>query len=133
MGVPDSYKPAHAPLIPMPKDGGSPSDPMYGFYDSNTVWVPLKNGTLQRTSLNTGLNPWRNQSQSGLYNWFVSTSMFKIIRVNERAYFRLNIDFFNTLNIPGIPKTPDSTTGIINATNSGNGARSLQFGLRLNW
>ena len=133
MGVPDTYKPAHTPLIPMPKDGGSPSDPMYGFYDSNTVWVPLKNGTQQRTSLDTGLNPWRNQYQSGLYNWFVSTSMFKIIRVNERAYFRLNIDFFNTLNIPGIPKTPNATTGIIDATNSGNGARSLQFGLRLNW
>jgi hypothetical protein len=35
--------------------------------------------------------------------------------------------------MPGIPKTPNSGSGIIDAQFSGNGARSLQFGLRLNW
>jgi hypothetical protein len=34
---------------------------MYAYYESNTVWVKLKDGTLQRTSLDTNLNPWRNQ------------------------------------------------------------------------
>jgi hypothetical protein len=47
--------------------------------------------------------------------------------------FRLNIGFFNVFNIPGIPKTPSSGSGIIDAQHSGNGARALQFGLRLNW
>jgi len=46
---------------------------------------------------------------------------------------RLNIDFFNVFNIPGIPKTPSSGSGIIDAQYSGNGARALQSGLRLSW
>ena len=37
------------------------------------------------------------------------------------------------LNMPGVPKTPSSGTGIIDASVSGNGARALQFGLRLTW
>jgi hypothetical protein len=45
----------------------------------------------------------------------------------------VNIDLLNLLNIPGIPKTPSSGTGIIDAQYSGNGARALQFGLRVNW
>jgi hypothetical protein len=36
-------------------------------------------------------------------------------------------------NIPGIRKTPNETTGLIDGQFSGNGARSLQFGLRLSW
>ncbi len=133
MGVPANYKPAHTPLIPIPANGGSSSDPMFPFYDSNTVWVPLKNGTLQRTTLNTNLNPWRNQFASGLYSWFQNASLFKVIPVKERVAFRLNIDFFNVFNMPGIPKTPSAGSGIIDAQVSGNGARALQFGLRLNW
>ncbi len=133
MGVPSNYKPAHTPLWPIPANGGSPSDPMYNFYDSNTVWVPLKNGVQQRTTLNTNLHPWRNQYKSGLYSWNQNASLFKIIRVNEQVRFRLNIDFFNVFNMPGIPKTPNANTGIIDAQYSGNGARALQFGLRLNW
>ena len=50
MGVPADYKPYATPLWPIPKDGGSPSDPLYGFYDTNTLRVPLQNGTVQRTS-----------------------------------------------------------------------------------
>jgi hypothetical protein len=133
MGVPPEYKPAHTPLIPIPANGGSPSDPMFPYYDSNTVWVLLKNGTLQRTSYNDNLNPWRNQWKSGLYNWYQNVSLFKVVHVNERVFFRLTVDFFNVFNIPGIPKTPNSSTGLIDAESSGNGARALQFGLRLTW
>ncbi len=133
MGVPANYKPAHSPLIPIPADGGSPSDPMYPYYESNTVWVTLKNGASQRTSFNPNLNPWQNQFKSGLYDWSQSASLFKVIPVNERVAFRVNIDFFNVFNIPGIPKTPSSSTGLIDAQFSGNGARALQFGLRLSW
>jgi hypothetical protein len=133
MGVPQDYKPSHVPLIPMPADGGSPSDPLFSFYDTNTVWVPMKNGALQRTTLNTNLNPWRNQYKSGLYNWGQNASLFKVIRIKEQVAVRANIDFFNVFNMPGIPKTPNSGTGIIDAQFSGNGARALQFGLRLSW
>ncbi len=58
---------------------------------------------------------------------------FRVIPVNERVAFRAHIDFFNVFNIPGIRKTPNLTTGLIDAQFSGNGARSLQFGLRLSW
>jgi len=133
MGVPANYKPAHTPLIPIPADGGSPSDPLYPYYESNTVWVTLKNGTSQRTTFDTNLNPWRNQFKSGLYNWSQSASLFKVVPVNERVFFRLNIDFFNVFNMPGIPKTPSSTTGLIDAQYSGNAARALQFGLRFSF
>jgi hypothetical protein len=51
MGVPSSYHPFQTPLIPTPANGGSPSDPNFAYYESNTVFVPLKDGTLQRTSL----------------------------------------------------------------------------------
>ncbi|MDP2991426.1 MAG: hypothetical protein Q8O57_12780, partial [Kiritimatiellota bacterium] len=118
---------------PMPANGGSPSDPMFSYYDSNTVWVPLKNGASQRTTFNPNLHPWQNQFKSGLYNWGQNASLFKVIRVKEQIAFRLNIDFFNVFNMPGIPKTPSSGSGIIDAQYSGSGARSLQFGLRLNW
>ncbi|MGC8792509.1 MAG: hypothetical protein ACP5U2_03860 [Bryobacteraceae bacterium] len=133
MGVPDFYKPAHTLLIPMPKDGGSPSDPLYAFYDSNTVWVTLKNGNLQRVTLDTGLNPWRDQYALGLYNWYQNASSFKVIPVHETVFFRLNVGFFNVFNIPGILKTPSASTRLIDAQYSGNGARALQFGLRLTW
>jgi hypothetical protein len=133
MGVPSNYKPSHQPLFPTPANGGSSADPNFPWYESNTVWIRMKDGTLQRTSLNTNLHPWRNQWASGLFNWNQHASLFKAIPVTERVYFRLNIDFFNVFNVPGIPKTPDSTTGLIAAQFSGNGSRSLQFGLRLTW
>jgi hypothetical protein len=133
MGVPDNYKPAHSPLFPTPKNGGSTADPNYPYYESNTIWIPMKDGSLQRTTADTGLHPWRNQFFSGLNNWFQSASLFKTIPVNESMFFRLTIDFFNVFNMPGIPKTPNNSTGIIDAQTSGNGARSLQFGLRLTW
>jgi hypothetical protein len=43
----------------------------------------MKNGTLQRTSLDTGLHPWRNQYFLGLYNWYQNASLFQAIPVNE--------------------------------------------------
>ena len=133
MGVPASYKPSHVPFIQMPANGGTPADPNFNFYDTNTVWIPMKDGSVQRTSYNNNLNPWRNQFQQGLFSWGLNSSLFKVIPVTERAFFRLNVDFFNVLNMPGMPKTPSSGTGLIDASVSGNGARSLQFGLRLTW
>ncbi|HUS06509.1 MAG TPA: carboxypeptidase-like regulatory domain-containing protein [Bryobacteraceae bacterium] len=133
MGVPANYKPSHTPLITTPANGGNSSDPNFPFYDSNTVFVPMKNGSLQRTTFDDGLNPWKNQNFLGLNNWYQNASLFKVIPVTERLFFRLNIDFFNVFNMPGIPKTPDSSTGIIDSSVSGNGSRALQFGLRMTW
>jgi hypothetical protein len=50
MGVPDNYVPFQTPLLPTPKNGGSATDPNFAFYETNTVFVPLKDGTVQRTS-----------------------------------------------------------------------------------
>lgn len=133
MGVPTNYKPSHTPLLTTPANGGSPSDPNFPFYDSNTVFVTMKNGTQQRTTFDNGLNPWRNQNFLGLNSWSQHTSLFKVIPISERLFLRLTIDFFNVFNMPGIPKTPDSSSGIIDASVSGNGARALQFGLRMTW
>ena len=93
----------------------------------------MKDGSLQRTALNDNLTPWRNQSVLGLNRWDQNASLFKILPINERVYLRLNIDFFNVFNMPGIPKTPDPVSGLIDAQFSGNGSRALQFGLRLTW
>jgi hypothetical protein len=77
MNVPESYKPFVTPLLPTPKDGGSPSDPYYGFYDTNTVWVPLKNGTVQRTTLGGYLDPMQNQFVLGPMIWNMTASSSK--------------------------------------------------------
>ena len=132
MGVPANYTPAHQPLIPTPAGGGSPSDPNYAFYDTNTVWVTIKDGSVQRTTLDTNLNPWRNQFVPGIRSWGLDTSLFKSVRINDRFNVRINGDFFNVLNMPGLGQ-PNSSTGVILTQNSANNPRVLQLTLRLQW
>ncbi|MEK7406397.1 MAG: hypothetical protein AAB225_14950, partial [Acidobacteriota bacterium] len=132
MGVPANYQPAHQPVIPIPADGGKPGDPLAQFYDSNTVWVPLKDGTLQRVSMDNNLHPWRNQFRPGPWSFGLDASIFKAVRVTERVEIRFNADFFNVLNNPGTPQ-PSSTSGIISLQNSANSPRELQLTLRLAW
>jgi hypothetical protein len=132
MGVPSNYRPSSKPIFPIPADGGKASDPNYAYYESNTVWVPLKDGTLQRTSLDTNLHPWRNQFFLGPKTWTIDASLFKAIRITEQFRMRFNADFFNVLNMPGIGQ-PSSGTGIISLQNSANAARSLQLTLRVLW
>jgi hypothetical protein len=132
MGVPETYKPFQTPLIPTPRDGGSASDPNFPFYESNTVFVPLKNGTLQRTTFDTNFHPMRFQYLLGPMIWSMNASAFKSIRLREQVYLRFNIDFFNVFNQPGT-RLPDSTTGIITKQFSQNSPRVLQLTGRLNW
>ncbi|MFN7925832.1 MAG: hypothetical protein U0Q16_37370 [Bryobacteraceae bacterium] len=102
MGVPTSYKPLQSPIIPIPANGGSSSDPNFGFYDSNTVFVPLANGTNQRTTLNTGLHPLQNQYFLGPMIWNMQASLFKSVPITERVALRVNVDFLeNLFNMPG--------------------------------
>lgn len=131
MGVPSEYKPASQPVIPTPADGGSRSDPNFSYYGTNTVWLPMKNGTLQRIALNNNLHPWRNQFLAGPLSMGLDGSVFKAVRLREAAMLRFNADFFNVLNMPGTPQP--GSEGIINMRNSAQGARQLQLTLRLTW
>ncbi|HEY7617953.1 MAG TPA: TonB-dependent receptor, partial [Terriglobales bacterium] len=132
MGVPESYKPFQTPLIPTPKDGGSASDPNFPFYESNTVFVSLKNGTLQRTTYDSNFHPMRFQYLLGPMVWSMNASAFKAIQLREQVFLRFNIDFFNVFNMPGT-RLPDSTTGIISNQLSQNSPRVLQLTGRLSW
>ena len=132
MGVPGSYKPFQTPLIPTPANGGSPADPNFAFYESNTVFVPLRNGTLQRTSLDTNLHPMQNQFVLGPMLWSMNASAFKSVQLREGMFLRVNIDFFNLFNMPGT-NLPNSTTGIILNQASVNSPRVLQLTGRLSW
>lgn len=134
MGIPADYKPAFQPLLPYPADYLSRSaatDPLYGFYGGNTVWVTLNNGVSQRTTW-TGLAPLRNQYIPSVRQWGLDASMFKSIPITERFSARLNVDFFNVLNHPGNPRGVAST-GMLATRNSGGGARTLQLTMRLTW
>jgi len=134
MGFPADYKPAVQPLWPYPADYLSRSaatDPMYGYYGGNTLWVPLTDGSVQRTSW-TGLAPLRQQYLPSVRQWGLDASMFKMVPITERFNARLNVDFFNVLNHPGNPNSVGGT-GMLSTRNSGSGARVLQLTVRLTW
>jgi hypothetical protein len=132
MGIPAGYRPSSRPVFPTPANGGSPSDPNFPFYETNTVFVRMRDGSLQRTTLDTNLHPWRNQFRSGPRSWGLDASLFKNTRIREGFVLRFNADFFNVLNMPGLNQ-PDSTSGIVSLRNSAQGARQLQLTLRLTW
>src|SRR5262249_143997 len=64
LGVPQNYKPSSQPINPTPADGGL-SDPNRSNFETNNVLVPLKTGTNQLVTFDTGLHPWRNQVAPG--------------------------------------------------------------------
>ena len=114
---------------------------MYKYYGTDTVWVPLKNGTVQRLAYNNDLNPLRNQYLPGPRQWGLDASLFKAIPFKERYSIRFNADFFNVLNHPGNPisaaagwgTNTTGSDGILNTVNSGQAPRQLQLTLRLSW
>jgi hypothetical protein len=130
MGVPSDYKPFQTPIIPIPANGGSSSDPNFGFYDTNTVYVPLKDGTTQRTTMDTGLHPLQNQYLPAPIIWSMAGSLFKAFPITERVVLRVNADFLNNLfNMPG--DTVPQSDGLLINRNSANPARVLQLTMRL--
>jgi hypothetical protein len=131
MGVPENYKPVAEPLLPWPKNP-SQSDPMYNFYGTNTVWIPLKNGTVQRTTYSPNLHPWRNQVAPGTRTWGLDASLFKRVAITERVSLRFNADFFNVLNHPGNPNSIGEN-GVLSTRNSDLSPRQIQLTLRLSW
>jgi hypothetical protein len=132
MGVPQNYKPSSRPIYPTPANGGSASDPNFAFYETNTTFVTLKNGSVQRLNMDTGMHPWRNQFIPGIWSYGLDASLFKNIPVTESLVLRFNADLFNALNMPGLGQ-PDSLTGIVSRRDSANGPRELQLTLRLTW
>ena len=105
-GVPADYKPAAAPLLPWGATS-APNAPagtnFQSLWDTNTVWIPLSNGTVQRTTFNDNLHPWRNQYRNGPNQWFLDASAFKSVNIGERLTVRFSVDFFNVLNNPNNP------------------------------
>lgn len=136
MGVPADYKSAVTPLIPWGSTtlpANAPANTVVSTYwDTNNVWLPLKNGTTQRVTYNPNLNPWRNQYLPSARLWVVDASLFKNIPIYERISLRFSADFFNVFNMPGNPSGV-AGTGVLSTRNSGQAARILQLGLRLSW
>jgi hypothetical protein len=136
MGVPADYKPAAAPLIPWGSTALPPNAPantnVSQFWDTNTVWIPLNNGAVQRTAFNDGLHPWRQQYMPSTRQWNLDASIFKSIPINERVRLRFNMDFFNVFNHPGNPSAV-AQTGILSTRASGMSPRVTQLTLRVIW
>jgi hypothetical protein len=136
MGVPAEYKPAGQPLIPwgstqLPANAPANTN-LRDFWDTNTVWLPLNNNTVQRVNFDNGLHPWRNQYMRGPNQWFMDASLFKSANITEKLAVRFTIDFFNVFNNPNNP-TGVSSNGLLSTRNSGSPARVTQLSLRFNW
>ena len=120
MGVPSNYKPATAFLIPQGSTALPANAPantvISSFWDTNTVWIPLNDGTVQRQAFDDGLHPWRNQYMPGPMQWFQDASLFKFIPIKERVTMRFNMDVFNVFNNPNNP-TGVSGTGVLSTRN----------------
>lgn len=136
MGVPADYKPFAQPLIPwgstvMPANAPAGTN-ISTYWDTNNVWIPLKNNTVQRTTYNTGLNPWRNQYFPGPLQWNQDVSLYKRFRVREGMEVRFNFDAFNVFNHPNNNSSVGST-GILDTRGQSNTARQLQLAIRFSW
>jgi hypothetical protein len=129
-GLPSNYKPAVTPLIPYGAPGALTSD-----YDTNVVYITLKNGTRQRVNYDTGLHPWRNQYLLGPFNWNMDSSIRKTFKFHERASLRVAFDVFNVFNLQGL--NPPGTNGIASLQNSYGGfgfmPRQAQGSFRLDF
>jgi hypothetical protein len=135
MGVPASYKPAFQPLWPYPADYLSRSaatDPMYQWYGTNTLWIPITGQAQPQRIGWQGLDPLRQQYYPSTRQWGFDASLFKMIPITESMNVRFNADFFNVFNHPGNPSGVAST-GFLSTRNSGYGARTIQLALRFSW
>jgi len=134
-GIPADYKPAVTPLIPwgstaMPANAPAGTN-VSTYWDTNTVWIPLKDGTTVRTSDFTGVpNPFQNQWRPSVLQWGQDASLFKTISIKENVRLRINADFFNVFNHPGNPNNVGSD-GMETTRSSGNSPRTLQLSMRL--
>ncbi|MGD0500959.1 MAG: TonB-dependent receptor [Bryobacteraceae bacterium] len=134
-GIPSTYTPSNLPLITYGQTAlpaNAPSNTVLSTYwETQTVWIALKNGTVTRTTINTNLPAWQNQYVAAPWTFGLNASLFKVFNVTESVKLRFNADFFQVLNNPGLG-TPGSN-GILSTQNSNNSPRDLQLTLRLTW
>lgn len=130
MGVPGNYKPAFQNLIPFPASP-IPNDPTAPYYGTNTVYVPLKDGTVWRGNWG-GIPPLQNQYVQGPGLWTLSAALFKSFPIGERMRLRVQWDVFNPTNSPQQPSSINSQD-LLYTYLSGAAARNMQFTLRLLW
>ena len=160
-GVPSNSTPFASPFITTPADGGSSSDPLFPYYESNMVCVNVANKTYQLLTASspclantpgytldeyslgpdpnttpawnsTAGSPFRNQFVRGPSQWNMDASLFKEFPIGEQVRLRFNMDFFNVFNRPGTTM-PSGFSGIITNKNSDIAPRILQMTLRLSW
>ena len=147
-GLPSGYTNATQPLIPYGQTALPANAPantaVSSFWDTNTVWIPLKNGTVAQGTYG-GLAPWQNAVGPilGPWNWYQDASVAKTYRIKDKLSFRLEIRGFNVLNNPNDPasvSTSGSTIGLLSVRNSGpagNGAtgsaRQFELAGRFTW
>ena len=103
------------------------------FWDTNTVWIPLKDGTVQRTTYNPGLNPFQNQYFNGVFTWTMDAGLIKNTPIAEKINLRFNADAFNVLNHPGTSNSISATSGILNTFGAASSGREVEFTMRLTW
>ena len=135
-GIPADYKPAQTPLIPygttaLPANAPASTN-ISTFWDTNTAWVKLTNGSVQQVTYAPSPNPWQNQHLPSVLQWGLDASVFKAIAITERVNLRFNADFFNVFNHPGNPNSVGAD-GFLNTQSSGQSPRTLQLTLRLLW
>ena len=146
MGVPDNYKPAAAPLWPYPADYRSrtaATDPNYGNYGTNYVWLPVNNSAastyrLSKDAQSNGspLHPWIGQAIQSTPTWSVDAALVKNFKIRERFNLRFQVDFFNVFNNPGDAFAPatNAVDGIVPTwTNQPNDPRVMQLSARFAW
>jgi len=133
-GVPAGYQPAESPLWPYPANYlslSSATDPNYGNYGTNNVYIPLSNGDSQLVSYGA-LHPYNNQFVLSTNIWSFDTSIGKNFQLRENTRLRLQLDTFNTLNVPGNSASPGNY-GIAYTNTNVNTARQLQLSAHLYW
>ena len=84
-----------------------------------------------QTTLNTNLNPYRNQYFLGPFSFNQNASLFKSFNFTEQVRLRVEMNFFNVFNAQGLNQP--GAYGISSLQTSGKGARVIQFGMRLFW
>lgn len=110
------------------------TDPLYGYYGTNTVFIPLKEGTQQQVAYGA-LNPFINQPVLSTNLWNVDASLFKSFKIKERLTLRPQFGFFNVFNVAGNSASPIDNTGVALQTTNANpsGPRVMQTSLSMTW
>jgi hypothetical protein len=140
MGVPANYQPASSPVNPYPSTAPSPSDPKYDLYGTNLVNVTLSNGSVVQTA-KADVNPFTGQVLQTSWLFSTDASLSKSFTFTEHTKLRVQADFFNVFNQPGVefdPNNPNTSalndgTGIVLKSYSMNSPRTIQLSARFTW